>query len=375
MSGIYIHIPFCKQACHYCDFHFSTNLTQMDTMVRMLCEEIALRKTFFKDNSPIESIYFGGGTPSILQTHHLDLILNAIYSNFRLDIKELTLEANPDDLSTEKLKGFKKLGFNRLSIGIQSFDQQVLEFYNRAHSARESLRAIDLAKSAGFEKLSVDLIYGYPHHDHSIWQKDLLTALSLDPGHISSYALTIEPKTALGNWSKKGKFQEASEDFVAGQFELLVEESEKAGYVQYEISNFGKEGHFALHNSSYWKNIPYLGVGPGAHSYDGNSRGANIANNNLYIKKLQLGELPFEIEPMEKSDSCNEYILTSLRTIWGTDLNYLKEKFGVDLLSRQETILLGLQKEDLIAITEDKITLSKKGKILADGIAASLFID
>lgn len=344
-------------------------------MVRMLCEEIVLRKTFFKDNSPIESIYFGGGTPSILQTHHLDLILNAIYSNYRLDIKELTLEANPDDLSTEKLKGFKKLGFNRLSIGIQSFDQQVLEFYNRAHSARESLIAIDLAKSAGFEKLSVDLIYGYPHHDHSIWQKDLLTALSLDPGHISSYALTIEPKTALGNWSKKGKFQEASEDFVAEQFELLVEESEKAGYVQYEISNFGKEGHFALHNSSYWKNIPYLGVGPGAHSYDGNSRGANIANNNLYIKKLQLGELPFEIEPMEKSDSCNEYILTSLRTIWGTDLNYLKEKFGVDLLSRQETILLGLQKEDLIAITEDKITLSKKGKILADGIAASLFID
>ncbi|PRY89232.1 oxygen-independent coproporphyrinogen-3 oxidase [Mongoliibacter ruber] len=347
----------------------------MDTMVRMLCEEIALRKTFFKDNSPIESIYFGGGTPSILQTHHLDLILNAIYSNYRLDIKELTLEANPDDLNTEKLKGFKKLGFNRLSIGIQSFDQQVLEFYNRAHSAKESLIAIDLAKSAGFEKLSVDLIYGYPHHDHSIWQKDLLTALSLDPGHISSYALTIEPKTALGNWSKKGKFQEASEDFVAEQFELLVEESEKAGYVQYEISNFGKEGHFALHNSSYWKNIPYLGVGPGAHSYDGNSRGANIANNNLYIKKLQLGELPFEIEPMEQSDSCNEYILTSLRTIWGTDLNYLKEKFGVDLLSRQETILLGLQKEGLIAITEDKITLSKKGKILADGIAASLFID
>lgn len=375
MSGIYIHIPFCKQACHYCDFHFSTNLSQMDTLVRMICKEIEYRKSFFIEKTPIQTIYFGGGTPSILQPHHLKAILNSIYSNFQVEIKELTLEANPDDLNAEKLKALKDLGFNRLSIGIQSFDQKVLEFYNRAHHAEESLRAIGLAKNAGFEKLSIDLIYGYPSADHSIWKRDLETALELNPGHISSYALTVEPKTALGNWSRKGKFQEASEDFVAEQFELLVEQCEQAGYIQYEISNFGKEGHFALHNSNYWKNIPYLGIGPGGHSYDGMVRGANIANNNLYIQKLRTGELAYKVEPMEGTDICNEYILTSLRTIWGTDIIYLKEKFGVDLISRHYAEIQTLLKEGLISINAEKIALSKKGKLLADGIAASLFID
>lgn len=347
----------------------------MDALVRMICKEIESRKKFFPENTNIQTIYFGGGTPSILQAHHLESILNSIYRNFSVNIQELTLEANPDDLSPEKLQILKSLGFKRLSIGIQSFDQKVLEFYNRAHNAEESLRAIGLAKSAGFEKLSVDLIYGYPFEDHSIWKHDLETALSLDPGHISSYALTIEPKTALGNWSKRGKFQEASEDFVAEQFESLMEYSEKAGYVQYEISNFAKEGHFALHNSNYWKNKPYLGIGPGAHSFDGSFRGANISNNSIYIKKMDKGEIPFTVEPLEGSDICNEYILTSLRTIWGTDLNYLKEKFGVDLVTMHHSNIQNLLRENLIIISDTTLTLSKKGKLLADGIAASFFID
>ncbi|MBW3467739.1 radical SAM family heme chaperone HemW [Arthrospiribacter ruber] len=374
MSGIYIHIPFCKQACHYCDFHFSTNLRLREEMVDTICLELESRKNFLSSDPEIETVYFGGGTPSILSSVDLDKILGSIHKNFDTKIQELTLEANPDDLNPQKLLDWKAMGFNRLSIGIQSFDQKVLEFYNRAHNAQESLKAIDLAKSAGFDKLSIDLIYGFPHPDHSIWNRDLETALRLDPGHISSYALTVEPKTALGNWKEKGKFLEADEDFVAEQFETLMERCTDTGYIQYEISNFGKENHFSLHNSNYWKNKPYLGVGPGAHSYDGKLRGSNIANNPVYIKKLKSGLSPFEIENLEGLDICNEYILTSLRTIWGIDLSYVKSAFKVDLLELQGSVLKELDNQGLISVDREKIVLKKKGRFLADGIAASLFV-
>lgn len=343
-------------------------------MVDMVLRELELRKNFLPLNTPIQTIYFGGGTPSLLTVHQFEKILNQINRQYSLEVKELTLEANPDDLKKDKLKDLKSLGFDRLSIGIQSFDQRVLQFYNRAHNAQESMVAVDLAKSAGFEKLSIDLIYGFPHEDHSLWKKDLSLALQIDPGHISSYALTVEPKTALGNWAKKGKFQEASEDFQAEQFEILMDEMEKSGYIQYEISNFGREGQFALHNTNYWKSVPYLGIGPSAHSFDGKHRGYNLANNALYIKKLEKEELAYQQEDLQEGDLANEYILTSLRTIWGLDQQKLLDEFGIDLQQEKSKLLKELESQGLIKQDAGHIFLNIAGKLLADSIAASLFI-
>jgi oxygen-independent coproporphyrinogen III oxidase len=373
LSGIYIHIPFCKQACHYCDFHFSTNTKLVEPVLNMIEKELELRKNFFPSKLKVETLYLGGGTPSILSLGHLEKILTQIDKNYALDLKELTLEANPDDLNKEKLLGYKSLGIDRLSIGIQSFDDRVLSFYNRAHKADDSLKVVDLAKSAGFEKLSIDLMFGFPFEDHSIWESDLSLALKIDPGHISSYALTVEPKTALGKWAEKGSFRQASEDFQAEQFEMLMDSMEKSGYIQYEISNFGKKGQFAVHNTNYWKAIPYLGIGPGAHSFDGKHRGYNIANNALYIRKLENNELPYTKEDLIGADLANEYILTSLRTIWGTDLNWLKSNFDFDLVKEKKETVQQLFHQNLIKFDNDKLLLSKEGKLLADSIAASLF--
>lgn len=374
LSGIYIHIPFCKQACHYCDFHFSTNTSQIQEMVDSICRELILRKDYLPSEDPFKTLYFGGGTPSLLSFSQIDQILEVVSKHYRLALEEMTLEANPDDLHPSKLLDLKELGFDRLSIGIQSFDEQILRFYNRAHNAKESLNAIAMAKQAGFTKLSVDLIYGFPSADHQIWKKDLEIALGQDPGHISSYCLTVEPKTALGNWTKKGTFHPASEDFAAEQFEILQETMDQAGYIQYEISNFAQEGKFALHNTNYWKAIPYLGIGPSAHSFDGRDRGSNRAHNIHFIKNLQLGHPVFEVDKMAATDLLNEYILTSIRTIWGTDLSYVSERFGLDLLKKNGEIIKKLTLEDLVANQNNHLILTKRGKLLADSIAASLFI-
>ncbi|AFL83328.1 putative oxygen-independent coproporphyrinogen III oxidase [Belliella baltica DSM 15883] len=374
MAGIYIHIPFCKQACHYCDFHFSTNLSQTQEVVDAITLEIVKRKEYLPKNSIINTIYFGGGTPSLLSTQQLEQILETISKHFILDLEELTIETNPDDLKKEKLKELRSIGIDRLSIGIQSFDARLLKYYNRAHNAEESLQAIDLAKNAGFEKLSIDLIYGFPSEDHQLWEKDLAIAIQQDPGHISSYCLTVEPKTALGNWAEKGKFKPASEDFAADQFEMLQESMEKANYIQYEISNFGKINQFAIHNKNYWQNTPYLGVGPSAHSYDGKERGFNISNNIKYIKAIETEQIPFTVEAMTEEDIVNEYILTSLRTIWGTDINFLNKRLGNGYLKGKADLLSQLQREQLLEIKDDHLILSNKGKLLADSIAASLFI-
>ncbi|WP_026333485.1 MULTISPECIES: radical SAM family heme chaperone HemW [Rhodonellum] len=374
MSGIYIHIPYCKQACHYCDFHFSTNASQMQEMVDMICKELILRKNYLPSKNPIKTIYFGGGTPSLLSLAQMDQILEVIAKHYSLALKEMTLEANPDDLQPSKLLELKALGFDRLSIGIQSFDEQILKFYNRAHNAKESMHAIALAKQAGFQKLSVDLIYGFPSPDHQIWKKDLEIALGQDPGHISSYCLTVEPKTALGNWTKKGVFQPASEDFAAEQFEILQDTMDQSGYIQYEISNFAREEAFALHNTNYWKAIPYLGIGPSAHSFDGQDRGSNRAHNAHYIKNLQQNQPVFEVDSMIPMDLLNEYILTSIRTIWGTDLAYITERFDLDLLKENQKILKKLTEEGLVENLKNHLVLTRRGKLLADSIAASLFI-
>ena len=373
MAGIYIHIPFCRQACHYCDFHFSTNLSGIDTLVAAIAEEIALRKEFLLGQT-VETVYFGGGTPSLLSEKQLEFLLAKIHDNFALDLKEVTLEANPDDLSEESLNSWKSLGIDRLSLGIQSFQEEVLRFYNRAHSAKEALEAISLGRKAGFEKFSIDLIYGFPHTDHSLWEKDLAEALRQDPGHISAYSLTVEPKTALGKWTEKGRFQPADEDFVAEQFEWLQEQTDKAGYIQYEISNFGKPGQFALHNTNYWKGIPYLGLGPSAHSFDGKNRGSNPPTNPGYIKSIGMGKIPFVSEIATVEDQVNDRILTGLRTVWGLSPAALSEDFGVSLLESKSKEIDKLEKQGWLIWDGKILSLTKRGMLLADSIAAELFI-
>jgi oxygen-independent coproporphyrinogen-3 oxidase len=373
VAGIYIHIPFCRQACHYCDFHFSTNLTGIEDMTVALALELEMRKDYLKGES-VNTIYLGGGTPSLLSPPQLEYILDKVALLFPGPKTEITLEANPDDLIPSKLAAWKNLGVDRLSLGIQSFQDEILKKYNRTHSAQESMRAIDLGRKAGFEKFSIDLIYGYPYPDHSLWEKDLKEALELDPGHISAYALTVEPKTAFGNWEQKGKFKPAEEDFVAEQFEWLQEHTERAGYVQYEISNFGKPGQFAHHNTNYWLGKPYLGIGPSAHSYDGLHRGFNPSSNPVYLKAIQAGRLPLTIETLELADQINEKILTSLRTVWGLNTDSLKADFKVDLLSKKSAEIQELVKQGWLINAGNTLSLTRKGQLLADSIASELFI-
>ncbi len=373
MAGIYIHIPFCRQACHYCDFHFSTNLASMDPLVSAIGAEIKLRTDFLQGQT-VETLYFGGGTPSLLSETNLRYLMKAVAENFDTNLKEVTLEANPDDLTAENLSLWKSSGVDRLSLGIQSFQEDVLRFYNRAHSANEALEAISMARSAGFEKFSIDLIYGFPHVDHSIWEKDLAEALRQDPGHISAYSLTVEPRTALGRWTEKGRFLPAEEDFVAEQFEWLQEQSQRAGYIQYEISNFGKLDHFALHNTNYWSGVPYLGVGPSAHSFDGKTRGFNPSTNPGYIKSIDSGKLPFQEEASTLEDRVNDRILTRLRTIWGLSPAELAEDFGIAFLQQRSATIEKLESQGWLIWDGKILSLSKRGMLLADSIAAELFI-
>lgn len=345
----------------------------MEDIVDMIKRELLLRKDYLL-SSPVETIYFGGGTPSLLQPKMIESILELIQNEYSCEWKELTLEANPDDLNPSSLASWKSLGIDRLSLGIQSFNSDVLKFYNRAHTSEESIQAIDKARKMGFEKFSLDLIYGFPYKDHSIWEQDLSRAIQIDPGHISSYALTIEPKTALGNWEKKGKFSPADEDFIADQFEMLQSRMEDANYIQYEISNFAKEDQYAIHNSNYWKSTPYLGVGPSAHSFDGKSRGANPRSNTSYIKSLKENEIPTVHERLSREDNLNEYILTGLRTIWGIDLDRIKNQYQFDLRNQKSSVLNQMNQEGWLIWKDNHLSLSKSGKLLADSIAEALFI-
>jgi len=374
MAGIYIHIPFCKQACHYCDFHFSTNQDTMEAMVEAQVQEMQLREQYLQGQE-VDTVYFGGGTPSLLPIKYLEKLLEKINLIFPGKKSEITLEANPDDLDYSVLVAWKSLGIDRLSLGVQSFQNQILQRYHRAHNSEQAKKAIKLGREAGFEKFSIDLIYGYPHQDHSLWKEDLNIALELNPGHISAYALTIEPKTAFGSWTKKGKFLPASEEFIAQQYEYLLERCEQAGYLSYEISNFSIPGQMALHNSNYWKGIPYLGIGPSAHSFDGKSRGHNPASNPLYLKALKANKMPFEEEFLSSEERINEAIMIGLRTIWGVDTEALVKKFQVDILHEKQIELQKIADLDLIEIKGKILTLTRKGKLLADSIAAELFLD
>ena len=378
MSGIYIHVPFCKQACHYCDFHFSTQLGKKKAMVQALQKEIELRKHEFR-NDKVETIYFGGGTPSVLEVDEIEGLIASVYENYQVvDGPEITLEANPDDLVSPRaqsrgvFEGYKKAGVNRLSIGIQSFFDEDLQLMNRAHNAQEAEKCIKEAKQH-FGNISIDLIYGIPGMDHDRWMANIEKALTLDLPHISSYALTVEPRTALKKFIEKGIVPNVDDEQAQEQFYILVDILEKNGYVNYEISNFGKPGFFSKNNTSYWQGRKYIGIGPSAHSYDGQHRSWNIRNNIKYIKSLEKGELPKETETLTKTDRYNEYVMTGLRTIWGVSLERVQTDFGneyVDYLNHQSKKYL---EGHLLVEEHGKLLATKKGKFLVDGIASDLF--
>lgn len=375
MSGIYIHIPFCKQACHYCDFHFSTSMKKKDNMVLALAKEIGMRKPFdsAQNDNIIETIYFGGGTPSVLSNDEINFLISEVYKNYKVvENPEITLEANPDDLSAERILELSKSPINRLSIGIQSFYEADLKMMNRAHNSAEAKKCLEEATKY-FDNISLDLIYGIPGLSDEMWRQNIQTALNFGIPHISSYALTVEPKTALSKLIQTGKIAEPQDEVASNHFMILVEMLQKNGFIHYELSNFGKENYFSKNNSAYWLGKKYIGIGPSAHSYDGEKRGWNIANNSLYIKAIQNNELPIETEILTISDRYNEYIMTGLRTIWGVSLDRIENEFGneyLDYLKKQAQKFLN---DDLLSIENNILKPTPKGKFLTDGIASDLF--
>ncbi|WP_298773829.1 radical SAM family heme chaperone HemW [uncultured Empedobacter sp.] len=372
MAGIYIHIPFCKQKCSYCDFHFSTNLHNKSNLVKAINKELLLRKN--EISQPLETIYFGGGTPSILSEIELESIFETIFKNYSTqNLKEVTLEANPDDLNQEKLKFLKSTPINRFSIGVQSFFEEDLQLMNRAHNAQEAERSIKLVQDFGFDNITIDLIYGSSTTTNDMWMKNLQKAINLNVPHISSYALTVEEKTILDHQIKKGITKPVDEDRQNEQFQLLVDTLTSNNFIQYEISNFGKENYFSLHNSNYWKGIHYMGIGPSAHSYNGKSRAWNIANNTKYIQAINQNNLPQEIEVLNEAERFNEMIMIGLRTIYGIDVDRINSEFSQPILDLFYQEINQLIKENLIIKQENKIILKPESKFFADGIASRLF--
>lgn len=372
MAGIYIHIPFCKKACHYCNFHFSTNLRQGSEMIDCILKEIDLRFDYIKES--IESIYFGGGTPSILPIYEIDKLLQKIYDQYNvLDSAEITIEANPDDLNIQVLKDMNRIGINRLSIGVQSFHDSDLIFMNRAHDAKMAINCLDWIKKAGFDNYSVDLIYGSPTTSHRQWESNLAVLLKHEVPHISAYALTVEPKTALELMIKKGKCKAVNNDHIAQQFSILQDVLEAAHYEHYEISNFCRDHKYAKHNTNYWKGEKYIGLGPAAHSFDGRHRQWNISHNIKYIQAIQQGKLCCEKESLSPQDTFNEYIMTGLRTQWGIELSKINQLLDKNFEDWYES-LNNLLDKGLIQKKGDRLLLDKHAKIISDTVISDLFI-
>lgn len=371
-GGIYIHIPFCKQACFYCDFHFSTSLKKKNELIEALDKELELRKDEFKQKT-VETIYFGGGTPSLLTNAELQFVVDSVYKHYKVsEHPEITLEANPDDLSKKRIIELSESPVNRLSIGIQSFFESDLKLMNRAHNATEAKTCLEDAVNY-FDNISVDLIYGIPGATNTQWLENIETALSYKVPHISSYALTVEPKTALASFIKKGIIPDVDDEQAHEQFHILKDRLEASGFIHYELSNFGKEGYFSKNNSAYWQGKSYLGIGPSAHSFNGTQRGWNVSNNSKYIKAIQQQQLPIEIETLSQTDRYNEYVMTGLRTIWGLSLAKVENDFGVlykDYLLEQSKVFIN---QHLLYIEADHLRVTKKGQFLSDGISSELF--
>lgn len=372
MAGIYVHIPFCRKACHYCNFHFSTTLKLKNGLVNALLKEIDL--TPGKELAPVETVYLGGGTPSLLEPSELASILDRIRSSFQiLPGAEFTLEANPDDISAASAAAWRELGFNRLSIGIQSFREQDLRWMNRAHDADQAREAIEIIMAAGFADHSIDLIYGVPGLDDAAWLENLERAIALRVPHISAYGLTVEPETALEKMIRLKKKEDVDADHQARQYLMAMDRLEQAGYEHYEISNWALPGRRSRHNSSYWKGIPYFGIGPSAHAYDGNARRWNIAHNQRYIEALEKGERPVTEEQLTPVQRFNETVMIALRTMEGIDVKALRVEWGDAAIDEMmDSAGAFLQKGQLLYI-DDRLILTKAGKLFADGIAASLF--
>ena len=374
MSSIYIHIPYCSQKCSYCNFYFILGSHKKNELIDALCKEIYLQKTYLKSKT-IKTLYFGGGTPSILNQKELLQIFNTIHKHYNISKEcEITFECNPEDLDIDKLKSLYNIGVNRLSIGIQSFNDNELKFMNRKHDAARASAAVSLAKKVGFNNISIDLIFSLPNQTIENWKQNIDIAIGLDAQHISTYSLTVEEKTKIYNEIKKGNINELDGASSADQYNLLIEKCNKAGFVHYEISNFGKKGFFSKHNSNYWKGNEYLGIGPSAHSYNKNSRQWNISSVNKYIKNINKGVIPFEKEILDIQKKYNEYIITSIRTIWGVDLSLVQKKFGDDYYSNiTRSHKKWLKSKDIIK-SKNKILLTKKGKFISDTIASDLII-
>jgi oxygen-independent coproporphyrinogen-3 oxidase len=372
MAGIYIHIPFCRKACHYCNFHFSTTHSLLPQMIDAIVAEVALKQRYLQEK--IDTIYFGGGTPSLCTAAQIERILQAIKITFKInDGAEITLESNPDDITAERLIAWQQMGINRLSIGVQSFVEDDLRWMNRAHSATQATHCIQLAQQYGFTNLTIDLIYGTPTLSDEQWQQNVQTAIDLGVTHLSCYALTVEPKTALDKMIQQEKIANVDADKQARHFELLMQWLQAAGFEHYEISNFARPGHRSRHNSSYWQGKTYLGLGPSAHSFNGYSRQWNIANNALYVASIAKQIVPFEVEHLTPTQQLNEYIMTSLRTMEGLSLQHVQMRWG----NTAHTAILQEAHPHLhnnyMVQNDHYLRLTNVGRLLADGIAADLF--
>jgi oxygen-independent coproporphyrinogen-3 oxidase len=374
MAGIYIHIPFCKRKCHYCNFYSLANQKNKEQFHKALLKEIALQKNYLH-GEPIETIYFGGGTPSLLSISQIDEILNQIHQHYKvLSNAEIDLEANPDDLDKTILVDYKKSGINRLSIGTQAFDDDILQKLNRIHSTQQAIDAVHIAQSVGFENISIDLIYGIPGLTNQLWQQSITQALSLNVPHLSAYHLTVEPNTALDVLIRKNKYPQPKEAEGIEHSLMLMQQMQANGYEHYEISNYALPGKYSVHNTNYWQQKSYLGLGPSAHSFDLNSRQWNVASTTKYIEALQQGKILFDKEEISNTDQYNEFVMLGLRTQWGIDIKELQSKFGQEKTQYfQKQIRKYLSQEKLV-FENGIYRLSNQGKIFADGIAGDLFI-
>ncbi|MBT6252623.1 MAG: radical SAM family heme chaperone HemW [Flavobacteriaceae bacterium] len=372
MSGIYLHIPFCKKACHYCNFHFSTSMRHADKMIAAIHAELQLRKK--EAQRPVETIYFGGGTPSVLSKEHIVGMLDQVHQHYDvIQSPEITLEANPDDLTLEYMQALQEAGINRLSIGIQSFHDSELKLMNRAHNASQALSSVTLAKKE-FDNVSIDLLFGNPNTTLDDWKRNLDHALQLEVPHISSYALTLEPKTALERFVDKGLVSLLDENVVEAQFHHLVDTLTQAGYDHYELSSFGKPGYHSQNNTGYWQGKTYLGIGPSAHGFDGNQRYWNVSNNASYMQQITKGELPQTIEKLSVVDIFNESIMIGLRASWGVSLQAMENKLGLRYRQHLEDQAKRFMDEGLLHIENNALKTTRKGAFLADGISAELFL-
>ncbi len=375
MAGIYIHIPFCRQACHYCNFHFSVSIRNRPAFIDALVNEAALQSDFL-DGETIDTIYIGGGTPSVLGISELIRIYAALHKSFSLEgVREFTLEANPDDLTIEKLMSLRQLPVNRLSIGVQSFHHSDLRYMNRIHSPVQAVECILNAQKLGFDNISVDLIYGTPGMTDKMWENNIMQVMELGVPHISAYALTVEKNTALEYFIRKGRAEPVSDSQSARQFEILCRFCAGHGYEHYETSNFCLPGHYSRHNISYWTGSHYLGLGPSAHSYRSNTRYWNVSNTSLYTESLRASVLPCENEVLSPVQSFNEYIMTSLRTSVGCDMERVRDIWGEQMLSGLEKRAVKYLKQSLLKRQNSHLIITQNGKFLADGIAAGLFSD